>query len=151
MYGFLLQTVYAINQVQFWCLFPLLLCNTKITLASAYKVCLSCTYILYIYIYTLNWLLNCCHFIYLQVFISHLNAGYPDMKSKGTQSSQAGKIKIFGTHPNWLVSYMAAYTKFHLPRPVFTSPDRIFTPIGERASASFPACFNWVDVTWQGW
>ena len=28
---------------------------------------------------------------------------------------QAGKLKNFGTHPNWAVSYIA-YTKFHLPR-----------------------------------
>ena len=52
---------------------------------------------------------------------------------------QAGKLKYFGTRPNWAVSYIA-YTKFHLPRPVFHSPGQIFTRIGERASASFPAC-----------
>ena len=32
----------------------------------------------------------------------------------------AGKLKIFGSHPNWVVSYIA-YTKFHSPRPVFHS------------------------------
>ena len=36
-----------------------------------------------------------------------------------------------------------AYTKFHLPRPVFHSPGQIFTRIGEQVSASFPACV-WV-------
>ena len=46
--------------------------------------------------------------------------------------------EIFGTCPNWVVSYIA-YTKFHSPRPVFHSPSQIFTHIGERASASFPA------------
>ena len=35
------------------------------------------------------------------------------------------------------------YTKFHSPRPVFHSPGQIFTRIGERASASFPA---WVPT-----
>ena len=34
---------------------------------------------------------------------------------------QAGKLKFFGTRPNWAVSYIA-YTKFHLPRPVYTRP-----------------------------
>ena len=52
---------------------------------------------------------------------------------------QAGKLNFFGTRPNWAVSYIA-YTKFHLPRPVFHSPDQIFTRIGKRASPSFPAC-----------
>ena len=51
---------------------------------------------------------------------------------------QAGKLKFFGTRPNWVVSYIA-YTKFHSRRPVFHSPGQIFTHIGERASASFPA------------
>ena len=37
------------------------------------------------------------------------------------------------------MSYIA-YTKFHLTRPVFHSPNQIFTHIGERANASFPAC-----------
>ena len=57
--------------------------------------------------------------------------------------NQAGKLKFFGTRPNWAVSYIA-YTKFHLPRPVFHSPNQIFTRIAERASASFPAwkCFS---------
>ena len=45
--------------------------------------------------------------------------------------NQAGKLKIFGTRPNWVVSYIA-YTKFHSPSPVFHSPDQIFTRIGER-------------------
>ena len=49
------------------------------------------------------------------------------------------ETKIFGTRPNWVVSYIA-YTKFHSPRPVFYSPGQIFTHIGERASVSFPAC-----------
>ena len=60
---------------------------------------------------------------------------------------QAGKLKIFGTHPNWAVSYIA-YTKFHSPRPVFHSPDQIFTHIGERASASFPACWS-QESSWE--
>ena len=57
------------------------------------------------------------------------------------QLSQAGKQKFFGTRPNWVVSYIA-YTKFYSPRPVFHSPGQIFTPIDERASASFPACYH---------
>ena len=36
-------------------------------------------------------------------------------------ASQAGKLHFFGTRPNWVVSYIA-YTKYHLPRPVFHSP-----------------------------
>ena len=52
---------------------------------------------------------------------------------------QAGKLKFFGTRPNWVVSYIA-YTKFHSARPVFHLPGQIFTPIGERVSASFRAC-----------
>ena len=32
-----------------------------------------------------------------------------------------------------------AYTKFYSPSPVFHLPAQIFTPIGERASVSFPA------------
>ena len=52
--------------------------------------------------------------------------------------SQAWKLKKFAPRPNWVVSY-TAYTKFHLPSPVFHSPDQIFSRIGERASASFPA------------
>ena len=55
------------------------------------------------------------------------------------ESQQAGKLKFFGTRPNWVVSYVA-YTKFHSPRPVFHLPGKIFTRIGERGSASFPAC-----------
>ena len=42
---------------------------------------------------------------------------------------QAGKLTVFGTCPNWVVSYIA-YTKFHSPRPVFHSPGQIFTCIG---------------------
>ena len=53
-------------------------------------------------------------------------------------TTQAGKLKIFGTRPNWAVSYIA-YTKFHLPRPVFHSPGQIFTHIGGRALVSQPA------------
>ena len=41
---------------------------------------------------------------------------------------QAGKLKFFGTHPNWVVSYIY-YTKFHSPRPIFHSPVQIFTRI----------------------
>ena len=52
---------------------------------------------------------------------------------------QARKLNFFGTRQNWAVSYID-YTKFHLPRPVLHSPGHIFTHIGERASASFPAC-----------
>ena len=55
---------------------------------------------------------------------------------------QAGKLNIFGTCLNWVVSYIA-FTKFHSPRPVFHSPGQIFTRIGERASASFPA---WLSI-----
>ena len=51
---------------------------------------------------------------------------------------QPGKLKIFGTRPNWVDSYVA-YTKFHLPRLVFYSSGQIVTHIGERASTSFPA------------
>ena len=39
-------------------------------------------------------------------------------------ASQAGKLHFFGTRPNWVVSYIA-YTKYHLPRPVFHSPGQI--------------------------
>ena len=53
--------------------------------------------------------------------------------------SRLGNLRFFGTRPNWAVSYIA-YTKFHLPKPVFDSPDQIYTRIGEQASASFPAC-----------
>ena len=49
-----------------------------------------------------------------------------------------GNLKVFGTRPNWVVFYIAC-TKFHLPWPVFHLPGQIFTCIGERASASFPA------------
>ena len=56
---------------------------------------------------------------------------------------QAVKLKIFGTRPKCGVSYIA-FTKFHSPRPVFHSPSQIFTRIGERPSASFPAwLWNW--------
>ena len=56
---------------------------------------------------------------------------------------QAGKLKFFGIRPSWVVSHIA-YTKFHSPRPVFHSPGQIFTCIGERTRASFPACFAWL-------
>ena len=65
---------------------------------------------------------------------------------------QARKLKFFGTRPKWVVSYIA-YTKFHLPRPVFHSPGQIFTRIGEQASASFPAWFfvqtEWLVAWWH--
>ena len=75
---------------------------------------------------------------------------------------QAEKLKIFGTHPSWAVSCLA-YTKFHLPRPVFHSPNQIFTHNGERVSASwitlkvlsfqpnvsFPQIMLWISV--YGW
>ena len=73
---------------------------------------------------------------------------------------QAGKLKNFSTRPNWVVSYIA-YTKFHSPSPVFHTPDQIFTRIGERASASFPACmlaltqrglltsYGIIELTWS--
>ena len=48
------------------------------------------------------------------------------------------RLKFFGTHLNWIVSYIA-YTKFHLPRSVFHSLGQIFSRIGEQASTSFPA------------
>ena len=60
--------------------------------------------------------------------------------------SQAGKLKFFGTRPSCLISYLA-YTKFHLPRPVFHLPGKIFTRIGERASASFPAWYPALVLT----
>ena len=62
---------------------------------------------------------------------------------------QAEKLKFFGTHPNRVVSYIS-YTKFHSPKPVFHSPGQIFTHIGERASASFPACsgISLVNLRW---
>ena len=53
----------------------------------------------------------------------------------GRRGVQAGKLKFFGTRPNWVVSYIAYIyidTKFHSPRPVFHSPGQIFTCIGER-------------------
>ena len=62
-------------------------------------------------------------------------------------SLQAGKQKIFGTRPNCVVSNIA-YTKFHSPRLVFHSPGQIFTRIGERASASFPACILCLIMQW---
>ena len=64
------------------------------------------------------------------------------------QVLQAGKLIFFGTRPNWAVSYIA-YTKFHLPRPVFHSPNQIFSRIGERASASFLACNGLGDIRQQ--
>ena len=54
---------------------------------------------------------------------------------------QAGKLKFVGTCPKWVVSCIA-YTKFHSPRPVFHSPNQIFTRIGERPSTSFQACIH---------
>ena len=63
------------------------------------------------------------------------------------QFLQAGKLKIFGTRPNWVVAYIA-YTKFHSPRPVFHSPGQIFTRIGERASISFPSCSCHAEFIW---
>ena len=62
-----------------------------------------------------------------------------------TEPKQARKLNFFGTRPKWVVSCIA-FTKFHLPRPVFHSPGQIFTRIGERASASFPACLNIASV-----
>ena len=61
------------------------------------------------------------------------------MASLGPQwvKKQAGKLKLFGTRPNWTVFYIAC-TKFNLPRPVFHLPSQIFTRIGKQASASFP-------------
>ena len=61
------------------------------------------------------------------------------LKLQHSNTYQAGKLKFFGTHPNWEVSYIA-YTKFYSPRPVFHSLGQIFTRISEWASASFPAC-----------
>ena len=57
-----------------------------------------------------------------------------------TEEYTGWETKIFGTRPNWVVSHIA-YTKFHSPRPVFHSPSQIFTRIGERGSASFPAWY----------
>ena len=58
---------------------------------------------------------------------------------------QAGKLKNFGTRPNWVVFYIA-YTKFHSPKSVFHSPGQTFTHIVKWASASFSAC-NWQYVS----
>ena len=44
---------------------------------------------------------------------------------------------------------LLAYTKFHSPRPVFHSPDQIFTRIGEGASGSFPACNYYCNRYYQ--
>ena len=63
----------------------------------------------------------------------------------GAKPLQAGKLDFFGTRPDWAVSYIA-YTKFHLPRPVIHSPGQIFTRIGERVSANFPACISWTSA-----
>ena len=69
-----------------------------------------------------------------------------NFNSNSSIGIQAGKLTLFGTCPNWVVSYIA-YTKFHSPRPVFHSPRQIFTRIGERASASFPAGnWNWPEI-----
>ena len=54
------------------------------------------------------------------------------------EGNRLGNYNFFGTRPNWVVSYIS-YTKFHSPRPVFHSPSQIFTRIGERTCASFPA------------
>ena len=67
---------------------------------------------------------------------------------KAVRMYQAGKLKIFGTRPNWVVSYIA-YKKFHSPIPVFHSPGQIFTRIGEWASASFPACVSVITDTFS--
>ena len=69
-----------------------------------------------------------------------------------TTHIQAGKLKLFGTRPNWAVYYIA-YTKFHLPKPVFHSPDQIFTRFGERASASFPYwyCMSYLHLPTGKW
>ena len=67
-------------------------------------------------------------------------------------AEQAGKLKFFGTRPNWVVSYIVLYSlyKFHSPSPVFHSPDQIFTRIGERASASFQACWGiWWEILFR--
>ena len=66
---------------------------------------------------------------------------------------QAGKLKNFGTRRNWVVSYIA-YATLHSPRPVYHMPGQIFTRIGERASASFPACGYFqepIDFQWGSW
>ena len=59
---------------------------------------------------------------------------------------QAGKLKFFGTRPNWVVSCIAD-TKFHSRRPVFHSPSQIFTRIGERALVSQPVLRTSVGKT----
>ena len=69
---------------------------------------------------------------------SKMNLEFPSGQPLVSSPVQAGKLKVFGTRPIWVVSYIA-YTKFHLPRPVFHWPSHIFTGTGERASASFPA------------
>ena len=60
---------------------------------------------------------------------------------------RAGKLKIFGTRPNWVVSYIA-YTKFHSPKPVFHSSGQIFTRIGQR---QFPSLMLNEDHTLPHW
>ena len=77
--------------------------------------------------------------IFIRSMISAIHKFQENILESSRNVSQAGKLKFFGTRPNWVVSYIA-YTKFHSPRPVFHSPGKIFTRIGERASASFTAC-----------
>ena len=67
--------------------------------------------------------------------------GFPILVRWHLYIEQAGKLKFFGTRPNWAVFY-TTYTKFHLPRPVLHSPGHIFTRIDEQPSASFPAWLN---------
>ena len=85
-----------------------------------------------------------CSVTFVYFCISHSLLTESDIWSLIFQRvQQVGKLKLFGTRPNWAVYYMYIttwYTKFHLPKPVFHSPDQIFTRIGERASASFPDC-----------
>ena len=83
------------------------------------------------------WLLMACYLFGARTCATRTQHGYVDR----LLLFQAGKLKLFGTRPNWVVSYIA-YIKFHSPRPVFRSPGQIFTRIGERASANFPACFQ---------
>ena len=80
--------------------------------------------------------------VYVGVYCHKLKVTWwPEKQANGWKSTkwrvarkwryQAGKLKIFGTRLNWVVSYTAD-TKFHLPRPVFHSPGQIFTCVGER-------------------
>ena len=62
-------------------------------------------------------------------------------KSLNLLICQAGKLKNFWHSPE-LGSLLYSLYTILLPRPVVHSPGQIFTRIGERASATFPACMS---------